>query len=246
MQRILIIGATSAIAEATARLYAARGSALFLAARDATRLESIAADLAVRGSSAIGTFTLDVNDLDQHAAMLDAATKAMGGNIDIVLIAHGTLPDQAACEASCELAMREFATNGTSTIALCALVAQRLKAQSSGTLAVISSVAGDRGRASNYVYGSAKAAVSAYLSGLRQSLNASGVNVLTIKPGFVDTPMTRAFKKGALWATPTQIARGIVRAVDGRQSIAYLPWFWFPIMLVIRSIPEFIFRRIRL
>jgi short-subunit dehydrogenase len=245
MQRILIVGATSAIAEATARLYAARGAALFLAARDAVRLESIATDLGVRGATSTGTFALDVNDLARHEALLDAAVHAMGG-VDVALLAHGTLPNQAECEASDALAMREFATNGTATIALCGAIARRLRAQSAGTLAVISSVAGDRGRASNYLYGSAKAAVSAYLSGLRQRLNASGVNVLTIKPGFVDTPMTKAFKKGALWATPAQIARGIVRAVDRRRSVVYLPWFWSPIMLVIRSIPEFVFRRISL
>lgn len=245
MQRILIIGATSAIAEATARLYAARGAALFLAARDTARLNDIAADLSVRGAASVGSFRFDVNSRDQHDVLLDAAWNAMGGT-DVVLLAHGTLPDQAACEESDELALREFATNGTSTIALCGAVARRLLAQSSGTLAVISSVAGDRGRASNYIYGSAKAAVSAYLSGLRQRLNASGINVLTIKPGFVDTPMTKAFKKGPLWATPAQVARGIVGAVDRRHSVAYLPWFWAPIMLVIRSVPEFVFRRIQL
>jgi short-subunit dehydrogenase len=245
MQKILIIGATSAIAEATARLYAARGAALFLAGRDATRLEAIGADLRVRGAASVGVFALDVNDIERHAMLLDAAWEAMGG-ADVALIAHGTLPEQRACEESDELALREFATNGTSTIALCGTIARRLHAQDAGTLAVISSVAGDRGRASNYVYGSAKAAVSTYLSGLRQRLNASGVNVLTIKPGFVDTPMTKAFKKGQLWATPAQVARGIVRAVDRRRPVAYLPWFWAPIMLVIRSIPEFVFRRIQL
>ena len=114
------------------------------------------------------------------------------------------------------------------------------------TLAVISSVAGDRGRASNYLYGAAKAAVTAVTSGLRQRLHASGVNVLTIKPGFVDTPMTRAFRKGALWATPDQVARGIVRAVDRRAGVAYLPRFWWAIMSVIRHIPDRLFRRLKL
>ena len=243
MQRIVIIGATSAIAEATARLYAARGAALLLAARDPVRLQAIADDLKVRGAASTHAFRLDVNDTGRHPALLDAAWQAFGG-VDVVLIAHGTLPDQAACQASTELAMREFATNATSTIALCNSIARRL--QSGGTLAVISSVAGDRGRASNYLYGSAKAAVSTFLSGLRQRLARDGVNVLTIKPGFVDTPMTREFKKGALWATPPQVARGIVRAIDRRASVAYLPGFWRLIMFVIRSIPEFVFRRIQL
>jgi len=242
MQRVLIIGATSAIAEATARRYAARGAAIHLLGRQAARLEAIAADLSVRGAkSSIGV--LDVNDGVHHGAAFDAAWSALGG-VDVILIAHGTLPDQAACDASVELSLREFATNGTSTIALCAALAPRLAA--GATLAVISSVAGDRGRASNYLYGSAKAAVSAYLSGLGQRLRPAGINVLTIKPGFVDTPMTAAFKKGALWAKPDQIAKGIVRAVDRRRAVAYLPGFWWAIMYIIKSIPEFVFRRIKL
>jgi short-subunit dehydrogenase len=115
-----------------------------------------------------------------------------------------------------------------------------------GSIAVISSVAGDRGRASNYLYGAAKAAVSAFLSGLRQRLHGDGVNVLTIKPGFVDTPMTRDFKKGPLWAKPGAVARGIVQAIDKRKAIAYLPWFWWGIMLIIKHVPEFVFRRVKL
>jgi decaprenylphospho-beta-D-erythro-pentofuranosid-2-ulose 2-reductase len=243
MQRILIVGATSAIAEATARRYAARGAAFFLVARDAVRLDAIAADLRVRGARSAASQTLDVNAFDQHAALLDAAWSALG-DVDLVLISHGTLPDQAACDASVETSLREFATNGTSTIALCAAIAPRLK--SPATLAVISSVAGDRGRASNYLYGSAKAAVSTYLSGLRQRLNPSGVNVLTIKPGFVDTPMTAAFRKGLLWAKPDAIARGIERAVEKRRGVAYLPFFWWGIMTIIKHVPEFVFRKVKL
>lgn len=242
MQRILIIGATSAIAEATAREFAQRGARLFLVARDPDRLEAMSTDLRVRGATVDG-HVLDANDLPGHGAMLDAAWASLG-SVDVALIAHGTLPDQSACSASVPVSMAEFATNGTSVIALCVALAQRLQAPA--TLAVISSVAGDRGRASNYLYGSAKAAVSAFTSGLRQSLNGSGVNVLTIKPGFVDTPMTAAFKKGALWATPAQVAAGIVRAIEKRRAVAYLPWFWWGIMRVITHIPEFVFRRIKL
>jgi len=243
MQRVLIIGATSAIAEAVARLYAGKGAALFLAARNQERLATIADDLRVRGASAVAVHHLDVADFAAHAAMLDAAWAALAG-VDVALIAHGTLPDQAECETSVETAMREFAINGTATIALSAMLAQRL--QANATLAVISSVAGDRGRASNYLYGSAKAAVSAFLSGLRQRLNDTGVNVLTIKPGFVDTPMTSAFKKGPLWASPQRVAQGIVRAIDGRRGVVYLPWFWWGIMQIIKQIPEVIFRRLKL
>ena len=243
MQRVLIIGATSAIAEATARQYAQRGSSLFLVGRDRARLEAIAADLLVRNAGSAHVHTLDVNDFAAHAAMLDAASGAMGG-VDTALIAHGTLPDQDACDASIETAMHEFTTNGMSTIALSSRIAAILPAH--GTLAVISSVAGDRGRASNYLYGSAKAAVSAYLSGLGQRLHKQQINVLTIKPGFVDTPMTAAFPKGLLWAKPDQVARGIVSAIDRRKSVAYLPKFWWGIMQIIKNIPEVIFRRIKL
>lgn len=242
MQRILIIGATSAIAEATAREFARRGARLFLVGRDHARLDAIAADLRLRGATT-DCHALDANDTAGHAAMLDAAWSKLGV-VDVALIAHGTLPDQLACAASVDVSLREFATNGTSVIALCTALAQRLQAPA--TLAVISSVAGDRGRASNYLYGSAKAAVSAFTSGLRQALNGSGVNVLTIKPGFVDTPMTAAFRKGALWAKPDQVARGIMGAIEKRRSVAYLPGFWWAIMRTITHIPEFVFRRIKL
>ena len=246
MRRILIIGATSAIAQATARLYAARGDALFLVARDAEHLRAVAEDLNVRGAMRAATATLDACDDAAHEPVLDAAERELGG-IDVVLIAHGTLSDQAGCQASVDLMRREFEVNALSTIALLTRLANRLEPRRAGTLAVISSVAGDRGRQSNYVYGAAKAAVTAFLSGLRQRLAKAHVDVLTIKPGFVDTPMTAGIaNKGALWAQPDRIAAGIVKAIDARRSVVYLPWFWRWIMLVIRLIPEPLFKRIKL
>jgi short-subunit dehydrogenase len=131
-------------------------------------------------------------------------------------------------------------------IALATVLANRFEAQRSGSIAVISSVAGDRGRQSNYVYGAAKGAVTLLLQGLRNRLSKSGVQVLTIKPGFVDTPMTAEFKKGALWAKPDDIAHGIVSAIDRRRDVVYLPGFWRLIMLIIRHIPEPIFKRMSL
>nr|WP_180166689.1 SDR family oxidoreductase [Stenotrophomonas sp. SbOxS2]NYT99521.1 SDR family oxidoreductase [Stenotrophomonas sp. SbOxS2] len=243
MQKIIIVGATSAIAEAVARRYAIRATAIHLVGRNLQRLDDIAADLRLRGAHAVTIDTLDITDLSAHEAMLETAANRLGG-MDVVLIAHGTLPDQHSCENDTSLALREFTINGTSTIALCNRLAPRLK--SGASLAVISSVAGDRGRSSNYLYGSAKAAVSTYLSGMGQRLRPLGVNVLIIKPGFVDTPMTAAFKKGALWASADTVARGIVRAIDRRRPLAYLPGFWWLIMLVIKNIPETIFRRIKL
>ncbi|MBN8887168.1 MAG: SDR family oxidoreductase [Rudaea sp.] len=246
MRKVLIIGATSAIAEATARIFATRGDALFLVARNADRLQAIATDLGVRGAVRAAHATLDVADFAAHQAVIDQAERELGG-LDTVLIAHGTLSDQAECEKSVDALRREFNVNALSTMALLTTLANLFEARKNGTLAVISSVAGDRGRQSNYAYGSAKAAVSAFLSGLRQRLAKSNVDVLTIKPGFVDTPMTAAIaNKGALWAKPDQIAAGIVHAIDKRRSVVYLPWFWSLIMLIIKHIPEPIFKKLKL
>lgn len=245
MSNTLIIGATSAIAERYARLQAARGGKLFLVGRNASRLQAIVADLGVRGSAEVASAGLDVADLQRHAEVLGLAWGWLG-RVDVVLIAHGTLPDQGACEQDTALAVREFSLNATATIALMNAAALRLRQQGTGTLAVISSVAGDRGRSSNYVYGSAKAAVSAFASGLRQRLHGQGVNVLTIKPGFVDTPMTQAFRKGPLWASPDRVALRIARAIERRRSVVYAPGFWWAIMRVITHLPEMLFRRIKL
>jgi decaprenylphospho-beta-D-erythro-pentofuranosid-2-ulose 2-reductase len=245
VKKTLIIGATSAIAEATARVLAERGDALYLVARNEPRLAAIAADLSVRGSPRVGCEVLDANDVAAHESMLARAESFLAG-CDSVLIAHGTLSDQKACETSVELTLQELNTNALSVVALLTRIANRMAQRRAGTIAVISSVAGDRGRGSNYVYGSAKALVTAFLSGLRQRLGKCGVNVVTIKPGFVDTPMTAAFTKGALWARPERIAAGIVRAIDRNSSTVYLPGFWRPIMWIIRTIPERVFLRLSL
>ena len=245
MRRILIVGATSAIAEASARLFASRGDALFLVGRGESRLQAIAEDLKVRGAALAETFVLDARAMDRFPALVQNATQRLGG-LDAARIAHGTLSDQAACQRSVELLREEFDINAISVMALCTLLAQQFETEGRGVIAVISSVAGDRGRQSNYVYGSAKAAVTAFTSGLRQRLYPKGVRVLTIKPGFVSTPMTAAFKKGALWATPAKVAADLVRAMDRGSSVIYTPWFWRPIMWVIRSVPETVFRRLRL
>ncbi len=241
MSGTLVIGATSAIAEATARRLAARGDPLYLVARDGERLGAVAADLAMRGSPRVGSERLDANDLTAHEGMLERAERFLGG-LDRVLIAYGTLSDQKACEDSVALTLRELHTNALSVVALLTLLANRLAQRGSGTIAVISSVAGDRGRSANYVYGSAKALVTTFLSGLRQRLSRKGVAVVTLKPGFVDTPMTAAFEKGWMWAKPERVAAGIVKAMDRRAGVVYLPAFWRPIMLLIRLIPERIFR----
>ena len=245
MKHILIIGATSAIAEATARIFAQQGDRLYLLARNQERLSTLAADLKIRGAVLVGYRQFDVQAFDTHAAAITAAFAALD-TVDAALIAHGTLPDQQACETDCTTTVAALHTNAISTVVLLTHLANRLERQKSGTLAVITSVAGERGRQSNYVYGAAKGMVSVFLQGLRNRLYRSGVNVLDIKPGFVDTPMTVGFEKGVLWAEPETIARGIVQALDTGKSVTYLPWFWRYIMLLIRSIPERLFKRLKL
>ena len=243
---VLVVGATSAIAEAVARLWAARGDALYLAARRESLLAAGADDLRVRGARAVAFERFDILEAETHAALLERAQAALG-SIDCVFIAHGTLPDQEASVADPEAAVREIDLNGVSTVALVLRAAAIFEARGSGTIAVVSSVAGVRGRASNFVYGSAKALVSTLLEGLRHRLHGKGVAVVDIRPGFVDTPMTAAIPKGGpLWATPARVAADIVAAIDRRAGIVYTPWFWRWIMLVIRHIPEPLFVRTKL
>lgn len=246
MNKWLIIGATSAIAEATARLWATRGYSFYLAARNVSKLDIVKQDLLSRGAARVEVGAFNAEDPAKITAVFDDAANVLGG-IDGVLIAHGSLPDQNRCEQDLGLALQEIQTNGLSVIHLCGHAANYFETRKSGSIAVISSVAGDRGRKSNYVYGAAKGMVSVFLQGLRNRLAASNVQVLTIKPGFVDTPMTAAFDKGGpLWAQPEDIGAGIVAAVDKGRNVVYLPWFWACIMLVIKHIPEFIFKRLSL
>ncbi len=244
-KKILIIGATSAIAEETAKLFANQHHALFLVGRDAGKLAVIAADLKVRGAMQVDYATLDVNQLEQHPAVVEQAYHTLRG-LDTVLIAHGTLDDQSACERDYINAERCLRTNFLSVVSLLTPIANRFEQQGYGCIAVISSVAGDRGRQSNYMYGAAKGGLSTFLQGLRNRLHRANVCVLTIKPGPVDTPMTAHFKKGLLWATPARVACGIQNAMEKRKNEVYLPWFWWPIMTIIKHIPEAIFKRLKL
>jgi len=241
--RVFIAGATSAIAQATARLLAARGASFCLVARDPVKLASVEADLRARGASRVASTVADLDDFARHPALLDEALAVLGG-LDMVFVAHGTLPVQAECERSFARTLAAMNTNFLGAISLAGEAANRLGR--GGTIVVIGSVAGDRGRGSNYVYGAAKGGLAVFLEGLRHRLHASGVNVVTVKPGFVDTPMTRKFAKGPLWASPDTVARGIVRAIDRRAGVVYVPGFWRFIMAVIRALPDRIFLRSRL
>jgi hypothetical protein len=224
---------------------AARGDAILLAGRDSARLAAIADDLRVRGAPVVRIATLDVATLEDHPRFVEEAWAALGP-FHIVVVAHGTLPDQQACEASVAQTIAEMGTNFVGTVSLLTLIANRMQAQRSGTIAVITSVAGDRGRQSNYVYGAAKGGVTRFLQGLRHRLHAVGVKVVDIKPGFVDTPMTANFPKGPLWATPARVARDIERALDRGAAEVYTPWFWRWIMLIVRTLPMAIFHKTKL
>lgn len=245
MKNILILGATSAIAEKLAQGFANKGAKLLLVARNEARLNTIADDLRIRSGQEVLTHTQDLLDASQHAAVIEMAESKLGG-LDIVFLAYGTLGDQKACEASYEQTLEELNTNCLSVISLLTHTANLFESRGAGCIAVISSVAGDRGRQSNYVYGTAKGALTIFLQGLRNRLDKHGVHVLTIKPGFVDTPMTEEFKKGLLWVGPETIARGIMRAIDKRKDVVYLPFFWRYIMLIIKLIPERIFKKLSL
>jgi short-subunit dehydrogenase len=241
--RVLVVGATSAIAQEAARLWAGKGAALLLAGRNEARLSAVADDLKVRGAALCETATLDLTDVGLLPGLLEGAEKALGG-IDVLLVAHGLLPDQSACEGSVDETLRAIDVNYTSVVALLTLAVPHLE-RTKGTIAVLSSVAGDRGRRSNYVYGSAKAGLSAFLSGLRARLVEAGVAVVTVKPGFVDTPMTAALPKSPLFASARAVGAGIVRAVEVRKDVVYLPGWWAPIMFAVRHLPEGIFKKLK-
>lgn len=240
MERVLVLGATSAIAQQVARLYAARGASLFLVGRNPERLAAVADDLRVRGAS-VETAVADLDDPSLHGELLDRAVP-----LQIVLLAHGVLGDPQQTAQDARAAGDVLWTNLLAPVSLLTHAAQRMEEQRSGCLVALSSVAGDRGRASNAVYGASKAGLTAFLSGLRNRLSRTGVRVVTVKPGFVDTPMTAHVPKNPLFASPERVARDVVRAVDRGRDVVYTPWWWRLVMLVVKLIPERIFKRLSL
>ena len=240
---VVVVGATSAVAQAAIRIWAQRGMELTLIARNAGELERIAADARVRGAPEVATV---VGDLTNMTFITETAS-AM--NVPrVALVAYGSLTDSARADADATYLASELNANFTSAALWAQCLAERMAADSAngGTIAVISSVAGDRGRGSNHAYGAAKAGLTAFCSGLRARMAARRVHVVTVKPGFIDSPMTAHIaKKGALWATPEAIATGIINAIDKKRDVVYLPGFWRLIMLVITHIPEKIFKRLK-
>lgn len=243
--RILVLGATSAIAMAVTRQLLSPQAHYFLVARNPERLQAVRQDLLARGAAGVATQAIDLDDTGAHPALLAAAVQALGV-IDLALIAHGVLGDQQQAQADYPAAEAILRTNFLSPVSLVTWLANHFESTHQGTLAVISSVAGDRGRKSNYVYGASKGGLNIFLDGVRNRIDRAGVQVLTIRPGFVATPMTAHLPRGPLFATPEQVARGILKAVARRRDVVYLPGYWALIMFVIRSIPQSIFKKLNL
>ncbi|MFH1263669.1 MAG: SDR family oxidoreductase [Pseudomonadota bacterium] len=245
MTNVLIVGGTSAIACGVARGYAEKGAKLFLLGRNRGRLENVTSDLKVRGAGEVVFAYGELADCTVHERLLATAWEKFGG-FDVALVAYGSLPDQAMCEEDPRCSEEAIRVNFVSAASWLLLLAKRFEVQGHGTIAAISSVAGDRGRKSNYVYGSAKAGLTAFLEGLRNRLYRSGVRVLTVKPGFVATPMTAHLPKTSLFAEPDAVGRTIVGAIAKGRDVVYVPWFWRGIMCAIRHIPERVFKRLSL
>lgn len=244
MTNVVIAGATSAIAQAVARLYAAGHARLMLIARDEDKLRAVAGDLRARGAE-VETVVADLASAD--AAELARIAEEKLGAIDALLIAHGVLPDQRAIEADPRATIASFEVNAVSAIALATAFAEHFERRNSGVLAFLGSVAGDRGRRSNYVYGAAKAAVQTFFDGLIGRFSTTNVRVIDFKLGFVDTPMTANVRKNPLFASAASVGRTVHRAMtSSRRGVIYVPSFWRWIMIVIRLMPASLIARLRL
>jgi decaprenylphospho-beta-D-erythro-pentofuranosid-2-ulose 2-reductase len=243
---IFISGASSAMAQAFARRYAGKGASFYLLGRSLDKLEIVKQDLVARGAKSITTHAVDMGQLQNYDAIVKKAIGTLGA-IDIALIAQGVMYKQEDLQQNPELLRNMYQVNVLSAIELLTPLANYFEQQKKGALLVISSVAGDRGRQSNYAYGATKAALSVFTDGLRNRLFRHGVTVVTVKPGFVDTPMTQDFDKGGpLWASPEKIAEDMDKTIAKGGAVLYTPWFWRYIMLIIKHVPDFIFKKMSL
>jgi len=244
LKKIVILGATSGIALEVQRQLALRGCELLLVARSPQRLAEIQGDLETRGAPQVFTYSADLASIQQHAAIFEFARRTLP-DFDTVLLAYGSMQSQKEAENSVDVLLDELLVNFTSATAILTLFAADLERRRTGCVAAITSVAGDRGRRSNYVYGSAKGALSLFLQGLRSRLHPAGVRVITIKPGPVQTSMTDHLPNSARFADPQQVARDIVRALERRSpDVLYTPRIWRYVMTAVRQIPESVFKRL--
>jgi short-subunit dehydrogenase len=243
---VLILGATSAIARAVAAEFARRGFDLLLAGRDREELGRLGVDLRLRYGVQADARSFDALALDTHEVFVSDCRGASGEALAGAVLCFGYLGDQAVAQRDPSEARRILDTNLTGAVSVLSLLANHFESKREGFLCALSSVAGDRGRQSNYVYGAAKAGLTVFLQGLRNRLSAAGVRVITIKPGFVDTPMTFGKPKLFLVASPEKAAKEIAKAVLQGKDVSYVPGFWRPVMFLVRSIPERIFKRMKL
>lgn len=246
MQTVLILGATSSIARAVAGEFASHGYDLILAGRDCEEMQTQVADLEIRYGVKARVYPFDALDLESHETILARCLSDAGERLAGAVLCVGYLGDQNAAQTDFREARRILDTNFTGCVSALNVISNHFEKQGSGFICALSSVAGDRGRQSNYFYGAAKAALSAYLQGLRNRLHRAGVRVVTVKPGFVDTRMTFGRPNLFLVASPQSVARGVYKAATDGKGVVYLPWYWRWIMLVVRLIPEGLFKRMRL
>ncbi len=246
--RVLIIGASSGIAQAVAAELAKLGTELVLAARDVGDCERIAQDLRTRFGIKTACVRFDALDYASHEAMFREAEEKAGGKLTGVIVCHGLLGTQDEAVADFAHARAIIDVNYTSFVSVLTIAANLFESRRDSFICAIGSIAGDRGRQSNYVYGSSKAAVATFMQGLRNRMQIAGGNVavITVKPGFVDTKMTRHLGRTKLVVQPDVVARDIVKAIRKRKSVLYTPLRWRFIMAVIRMIPEPIFKRMKL
>ena len=246
-KKIVIVGATSAIATHAARIWAQKGhTEFFLLGRDSSRLNRVAEDLKARGTQNSAQ-TLVINFTDPEEIQCVVNQVASSGAPDVVLIAHGSLGDQQRAQHDLVYAQEELMINGVSAVLFAEAFAATLETAGRGTLAVIGSVAGDRGRKSNYVYGAAKGLVTRYIQGLQHRFAASAVKVVLIKPGPTETPMTAALVANGMKAAPVdEVAQSIVAAIDQGTPETYVPGQWWVIMMIIRHLPRFVFNKMNI
>lgn len=243
-KNVLIFGATSAICHAVAQRLAQQGYGLYLLARDAEKLAAVADDIGARGGEVLGQQGYDFIDHAGTKALFETL-RVMPIKFDAILVGHGDLSSQLVCEQEAMQLVNCLRSNLESTAVIMNYAADLLAEQKSGALAVISSVAGDRGRKSNYYYGATKSALNTMLEGLRGRLREHGVSVINIKPGMVDTPMTAHLQRSPLFADKQSVALDITKAIlRGKSTTIYTPWFWRYIMLVIRALPPAVMDRL--
>jgi short-subunit dehydrogenase len=246
MPSVLILGANAGIGRALAAEFASHRHDLILAGRDMEELQALAADLHLRHNVSARAGKVDVSDFDALPSALAACVTAAGDSLEGVVLCAGYLGDPETARQDWREARRILDTNFTGPALALNILANHLEQKHKGFICAVSSVAGDRGRQSNYLYGSAKGGLTTYLEGLRNRLYHSGVHVLTVKPGFVDTRMVFGRARLPLVAQPEDVARDIYRAVKRRKNVVYVPWFWRVIMLVVRAIPEWLFKRMHM